>query len=60
MLYPTSWLAAYGLYAAVILSFAALGAVAILRRGSPQERSLLGMLGDDQPGAGRDPRPVVR
>ena len=44
LLYPPSWLAAYGLYAAVILTFAAFGALAILRGGSPQERSLLGML----------------
>jgi hypothetical protein len=44
MLYPPAWLAAYGLYAGVILSFAAVGAMAILRGGTPQERSLLGML----------------
>ena len=44
LLYPPTWLAAYGLYAAVILMFAAVGAIAILREGSPQERSLLGTL----------------
>jgi hypothetical protein len=44
MLYPPSWLAAYGLYAAVVLTFAVVGAAAILRGGTPQERSLLGML----------------
>jgi hypothetical protein len=45
LLYPRSWLAAYGLYAAVILTFAAVGAMAILHHGSPQERSLLATLG---------------
>jgi len=44
LLYPASWLAAYGVYAALILTFAAVGSIAILRGGSPQERSLLGML----------------
>jgi hypothetical protein len=44
ILYPPSWLAAYGLYAAVVLPFALVGAITILRSGSPQERSLLGML----------------
>jgi hypothetical protein len=44
LLYPRSWLGAYGLYAAVILTFAAVGAIAIVGHGSPQERSLLGTL----------------
>jgi Dolichyl-phosphate-mannose-protein mannosyltransferase len=45
LLYPSSWLAAYTLYAAVTSTFAAVGALAILRgRGNPKERSLLGTL----------------
>ncbi len=44
LLYPASWLAAYGVYATVILTFGAVGAIAVLRRGTPQERSLLGTL----------------
>ncbi|MCA1647143.1 MAG: glycosyltransferase family 39 protein [Chloroflexi bacterium] len=44
MLYPPMWLAAYQGYAAVILGFALVGAVSILRVGSTQERALLGIL----------------
>jgi len=44
LLYPASWLAVYSVYAAVVLAFAAVGAIAILRHGNPQERSLLGTL----------------
>jgi hypothetical protein len=42
--YPASWLAAYSWYAAVIFSFAIVGTAVILRRGTPEERALLGML----------------
>ncbi len=44
LLYPGSWLTAYGFYAGVILAFAAIGALTILHHGSPQERQLLGTL----------------
>lgn len=44
MLYPPGWLTAYETYAMVILAFALVGAVAILRGGSPEERNLLSML----------------
>jgi hypothetical protein len=44
MLYPAAWLATYQTYATVILAFALVGVVAILRGGSAEERNLLGML----------------
>jgi hypothetical protein len=44
LFYPASWLSAYAAYAAVILIFAAIGALAIVRGGSGQERRLLSVL----------------
>jgi hypothetical protein len=44
VLYPAAWPTAYGLYAAVILTFAVAGATAILRGGRSEERQLLGTL----------------
>jgi hypothetical protein len=41
MLYPSSWLTAYQLYAAFIFAFAAVGAIGITRTGTPDERTLL-------------------
>jgi hypothetical protein len=41
ILYPSEWLTAYQIYAVVIFSFAAVGAVAIARGGTPDERALL-------------------
>ena len=40
-LYPSSWLSAYQVYAAIIFAFAAVGAVAIARSGTADERMLL-------------------
>ena len=54
-----SWLAAYDVYAAVILQFALVGAVTILRAGTPQECSLLGMLRGAQSGVGGDACPLI-
>jgi 4-amino-4-deoxy-L-arabinose transferase-like glycosyltransferase len=45
LFYPAAWLTAYSWYAAAIFCFAIVGAVAIVRRGSLEERHLLGMLG---------------
>jgi Dolichyl-phosphate-mannose-protein mannosyltransferase len=44
LFYPSSWLAAYQVYDGVILALAALGAISILRFGSPEARRLLGLL----------------
>ena len=45
MLYPTDWLNMYLVYAASVLALAALGAVSIVRRGTPAARSLLWTIG---------------
>lgn len=44
VLYPSGWLMAYQVYALVIFSFAAVGAVGILRRGTADERDLLAVV----------------
>jgi hypothetical protein len=44
LLYPPMWLTAYQGYALVIFGFGIVGAVTILRSGSPAERELLGVL----------------
>jgi hypothetical protein len=44
LLYPSIWLAAYQGYAVVILGFAMVGVITILRVGSSEERNLLGVL----------------
>ena len=44
VLYPSAWLAAYQLYAATILTLAAVGTLAILRGGGADERRLLSTL----------------
>jgi hypothetical protein len=44
MLYPPSWLAAYEVYAAIILGLAIVGATGIVRNGSAEERNLLAVL----------------
>jgi hypothetical protein len=41
LLYPPSWLATYQVYASVMYTFAAIGIVGILRRGTAEERNLL-------------------
>jgi hypothetical protein len=43
-LYPPMWLTAYQVYALLIFSFAAVGAVSIARSGTPDERNLLTMV----------------
>jgi dolichyl-phosphate-mannose-protein mannosyltransferase len=40
-LYPAAWLAGYQLYALLVLGFAAIGAVGIVRAGAPDERNLV-------------------
>jgi hypothetical protein len=44
LLYPRMWLTAYQVYALVIFAFAAAGALAIARSGTPDERNLLSMI----------------
>jgi hypothetical protein len=44
VLYPSTWLAAYEVYAAAVLSLALVGVLAIVRCGTAAERNLLGML----------------
>ena len=44
LLYPPSWLPAYVVYGSIVFAFAMVGVIAILRRGSSEERELLGML----------------
>jgi len=44
VLYPSTWLAAYQVYALVIFAFAAIGAAGILRNGTSDERNLLSMI----------------
>jgi hypothetical protein len=44
MFYPTSWLVPYEIYFSAVLAFGLIGAIAILRRGDPNGRALLGML----------------
>jgi hypothetical protein len=44
LLYPSAWLAMYQIYAAIVLSFAFIGAVVILRQGNAAERDLLAVL----------------
>jgi hypothetical protein len=44
LLYPAMWLVAYQGYAAVIFAFGAIGIITILRAGTADERTLLGVL----------------
>jgi hypothetical protein len=44
LFYPSNWLAAYEMYAITIFSFAIIGAVAIVRHGTSEQRNLLGVL----------------
>ena len=43
-LYPRSWVAPYEAYAVLVYAFALVGAVRIIRAGTPDERRLLGVL----------------
>ncbi|HEV7665428.1 MAG TPA: hypothetical protein VGQ62_17995, partial [Chloroflexota bacterium] len=44
LLYPPAWVSAYEIYAITVYAFAIVGALAIVRSGTTEERNLLGML----------------